>query len=161
LEKYIELMDVLDELIIDNYSESLELIKPVKIIKDYIGDNEELIRKTTIVIRSPKEILTSRGGDSPNRKEIEKQENVSCLAPYQQLIIRPDGKVSLCCNDVLGRYTMGDLNEKTVSEIWYGEEFARVRKNLLSGRDKEAHCQYCDTYLWQWSMEKHKILAKV
>ena len=62
------------------------------------------------------------------------------------MIVRPDGKVSLCCNDPLGKNTMGDLTKSTLCEIWYGERFQEVRKALSRGRQYYSHCKYCDVF---------------
>lgn len=146
LEKFIKIIPFLDEMIIDNYTKDLSLLTNCREIVNYCEKHVELKKKVTIVPRSPEEIRTSRGGDAPNRKDKKSFADVSCIYPFQQLIIRPDGKVSLCCNDALGRSTMGDVNEESLVEIWYGERFQRIREQLLKGRGAVSHCIYCDTF---------------
>lgn len=146
-EIFLELIKYLDELIIDNYNQNLDLIPASKMIKAYAEDNPEIKQKVTIVLRKPNEILTSRGGDAPNRTEVNIEKGISCVHPFQQLIIRPDGKVSLCCNDPLGKSTMGDVNEETLLDIWYGEKFSNVRKKILNGRENYEHCRRCDVFV--------------
>lgn len=147
LEIFKELVEILDELIIDNYQQELELIDPCKMIVEYYNDHPEIKEKVTIVLRKPKEILTSRGGDAPNRTKKIANGTISCVLPFQQMIIRPDGKVSLCCNDPLGKCTLGDTNNQTLLEIWNGVEFKEIRKKLLKGRANLEHCKYCDVYV--------------
>lgn len=142
-----ELIEYLDELIIDNYNQDLELIPASKMIKEYAQKNPEIIQKVTIVLRKPKEILTSRGGEAPNRTKVNIEKNISCVQPFQQLIIRPDGKVSLCCNDPLGRLTMGDATKESLVDIWYGEAFVEVRKSIIKGRENFDHCKNCDVFV--------------
>lgn len=139
-----QLMMDLDELIIDNYSETLELIKPCEEIREYCETHKELKKRVTIVLRSPHEILTSRGGDAPNRNSIVKLNSASCVLPFKQLIIRPDGCVSLCCNDPLGKTTMGNVEHETLRSIWHGESMRAVRRSLLEDRTKLEHCRNCD-----------------
>lgn len=139
-------MKYLDELIIDNYNQELQLIPNCKKIKEYCLKNPELIKRVTIVLRKPIEILTTRGGEAPNRQEKESYEDTTCINPFTQMIIRPDGKVSLCCNDPLGRNTMGDLNINSLQEVWYGQEFQNVRKALINGRQHIEQCKYCDVF---------------
>ena len=105
------------------------------------------MEKVTIVMRKEQEILTSRGGDAPNRNEIRSYPQIKCALPFKQLIIRPDGKVSLCCNDPYGRMTLGDTNEESLMAIWYGEKFAEVRQKLSCGRGMLEHCKNCDTFI--------------
>ena len=66
--------------------------------------------------------------------------------PFQQLIIRPDGKVSLCCNDPLGRCTLGDLTKQTILDVWYGPQYQMVRKCVAEGRKNWKHCEFCDVF---------------
>lgn len=146
LDKFKALTEVLDELIIDNYQQELKLIKPCKEIQEYIKRHPELVKKVTIVLRKPQEILTSRGGTAPNRKDIEDYSKDRCLLPFKQLIVRPDGKISLCCNDAVGTYTLGDLTKERILDIWYGPRFQMVRKYLYEGRENWGRCRYCDTF---------------
>lgn len=146
LELFVELIPYLDELIIDNYMQKLEMIKPVKEIYDYLLEHPELRNKVTIVLRKQNEILTSRGGDAPNRKNMPEYAGETCALPFEQMIIRPDGKVSLCCNDPIGKNTLGDVSEETLKGVWYGPKFSMVREQLALGREKWDHCKYCDTF---------------
>lgn len=145
--KFIRLTELLDELIIDNYQKDLRLIKPCEDIVDYVGSHPELKKKVTIVLRNPHEILTSRGGDAPNRHEIKDYGDDRCILPFKQMIIRPDGKVSLCCNDALGKYTMGDANSESLIDIWFGEKFEAAREALYLGRKNWGDCRHCDTFI--------------
>ena len=146
IDKFVEIMKYLDELVIDNYQQELKMIKPVKEIYDYVENNNEYKGKVSIVLRKPIEILTSRGGDAPNRKDIKSFPMNSCALPFEQMVIRPDGKVSLCCNDPLGKITLGDLNNQSLSEVWYGEEYSKIRKKIVEGRGNIEHCKNCDTF---------------
>lgn len=146
LDKFVELADILDELIIDNYQQELKLIKPCVEIQEYCKTHAELAKKVTIVLRKPQEILTSRGGTAPNRKELVEYGKDRCILPFKQMIIRPDGKVSLCCNDAIGKYTLGDLNKEKLLEIWYGPRFQKVRQCLYEGREHWGDCKFCDTF---------------
>ena len=147
VELFVQLIKYLDQIVIDNYSPKLELIKPCKKIEEYCLMHPELKNKVTIVIRNPNEILTNRGGDAPNRKSSICLNGVSCVLPFKQLIIRPDGKISLCCNDPLGKETMGDINRDSLLDIWYGEAFANVREKLIKGRENHPHCKKCDAMM--------------
>lgn len=146
IEKFVALTEVLDELIIDNYQQDLKLIKPCEEIKRYCDEHPILKNKVTIVLRKPNEILTSRGGDAPNRKELVEYNKDRCILPFKQIIIRPTGQISLCCNDALGRYTLGDVSKENLLDIWYGPKFSMVRKCLYEGRENWGNCKYCDAF---------------
>lgn len=149
LDKFKELVQYLDELIIDNYNQELNLIRPCQEIKTYIESHPELElnKKVTIVLRKPQEILTSRGGDAPNRKDLREYPDDRCLLPFRQMIVRPTGQVSLCCNDALGKWTLGDLTKETITDVWYGTKFTKVREALYKGRQYCGNCKYCDTFI--------------
>jgi radical SAM protein with 4Fe4S-binding SPASM domain len=116
-------------------------------IMEYAQENPDIQKKVTVVLRKPDEILTSRGGDAPNRTQVSIEKNISCVHPFQQLIVRPDGKVSLCCNDPLGKSTMGDVNVNSLVDIWYGEKYESVRQAIFNGRENFEHCKNCDVFV--------------
>lgn len=147
IDKFVALTEILDELIIDNYQQELQLIKPCQEIEAYCKEHPELCKKVTIVLRKPKEILTSRGGNAPNRTKIPDYGKDRCVLPFRQIIVRPDGKISLCCNDAIGKYTLGDLKQESLLDIWYGPKFQMVRKCLYEGRENWGDCRHCDTFL--------------
>jgi radical SAM protein with 4Fe4S-binding SPASM domain len=62
------------------------------------------------------------------------------------MIIRPDGKVSLCCNDPLGKNTLGDLTKETILEVWNNDRYKMVRNCLYNGRKNWKHCEFCDVF---------------
>ncbi len=144
-----ELIKYLDELIIDNYDQELLLIPQVKKIKEYVEDLNDLQirKKVKILLRKPNEFLSSRGGDAPNRHKIIDVSNEVCALPFCQMVVRPSGKISLCCNDPYGKYSLGDLNKESILEVWNGEKFSSVRKKIKCGRKNEKHCEKCDTFM--------------
>ena len=146
LDMFIKVIGYLDELIIDNYNQSLNFIPNNKAIKEYCEKHPELIKKVSIVLRKQDEILTSRGGDAPNRSELVSYENATCMLPFRQMIVRPDGKVSLCCNDPLGKFTLGDLNKERIEDVWYGDKFNVIRRKIKDGRKNIDKCKYCDVF---------------
>ena len=146
LDRFVEVIKYLDELVIDNYSSNLQLLDNSKEIVDYCEKHIELKSKVTIVLRKPDEILSNRGGDAPNRNEEVSYPDAKCILPFKQLIIRPDGKVSLCCNDPLGKNTLADLTKETIIEAWNNQKFQMVREALHKGRKEWKHCGNCDVF---------------
>lgn len=144
IDKFRKIMAYLDELIIDNYQQELKLIKPCLAIKEYCEAHPDLKQKVTIVLRKPKEVLSTRGGDAPNRSKKISYGERKCVLPFKQFIIRPDGKISLCCNDPLGKETLGDLTQDSMIDIWRNEKFKHVRECLQKGRKYYKHCEFCD-----------------
>ena len=103
-----------------------------------------------IIIRKLDEILDNRAGNAPNKSinlfnHYKYFQDKPCYLPCEQLIIRSDGKVSLCPNDAYGEVTLGDTNKSSLLEIWYGKLFKKIRKILLIyGRKEIQLCNICD-----------------
>ena len=58
-----------------------------------------------------------------------------------------DGKVVLCCNDANYTATLGDLREKSLSEIWQGEKLKTLRDHHMSGEyGKISLCESCNVW---------------
>lgn len=72
---------------------------------------------------------------------------IGCVLPFRQIVVRPDGKVSLCCNDAYGKQTMGDLSKESIKDVWYGDKFRKVREAMQKGRGNYGACRYCDTMM--------------
>jgi radical SAM protein with 4Fe4S-binding SPASM domain len=132
-------------MVIDNYNDGLELNAPVRVIDEYCKRRPDIDKKVKIHIRRENEVLSTRGGLSPNNKK-KKTLPLSCFLPYAQFVIRPDGKISLCCNDAYGIHTLGDVSEQSIKEVWYSKEFAGIREVLRkrNGRGSLDLCRYCD-----------------
>jgi len=146
VDTFIQIIPYLDELFIDNYNKDLEL-NPTSIeIQKYCASHPELARKVTIELRHTEEVLSTRGGDAPNRTQRELWPNVKCALPWFQLIVRPTGELSTCCADPMGTRTMGDLRKQTLLEAWYGEKFVQFRTTLSNGRGSLDRCKYCDAF---------------
>lgn len=145
-DKFLEIIPYLDELIINNYSDDTTIPENLNQIMDCCREDPALIAKVTVVLRRQNELLSSRGGDALNRQQLPDVGRDTCALPFQQLIIRPDGKVRPCCNDPLGKYTMGDLNHQTIAEIWGGAAFTHVRNQLKKGRNMLDKCRKCDAF---------------
>jgi radical SAM protein with 4Fe4S-binding SPASM domain len=60
------------------------------------------------------------------------------------MVVRPDGKLSLCCNDALGEETLGDLSVQSLREAWNDNRRRLVQDLMLKGRDKLDTCRHCD-----------------
>lgn len=144
LDRFKEIIPYVDDFRLNNYNDRLELIPSAVKVREYCLEHPELIRKTTILMRKANEILSSRGGDAPNRKELISYAKETCGEPYRTMIIRPTGKVSLCCCDVLGKHTLGNVKKETLVTVWHGAGYKEVREKLKKGRGAIAQCEYCD-----------------
>ena len=146
----------LDELIVNNYSDDLELRKQVQRVIDALASSEDptldhLRSNTRIFVRRESEVLSSRGGSAPNKQAGHDHryfQRASCGVPYMQMVIRPTGEVSLCCQDALGQVTLGDVSQQSIREIWNGPSYQTLRRRLEDeGRGALGLCRSCDAHL--------------
>ena len=66
-----------------------------------------------------------RGGMTPA------QGSSKCLAVYNRMDVLQGGEVSAC--KLFPEFTVGNLNDMTIQEIWEGEKMAEIRKRMKCG----------------------------
>ena len=148
-EKFSALVKNLDLLIIDNYDDNLELIPSVKKVLDETLPPYDFKCDVQIAMRKKNQKLNTRAGSAPNRlaEENKFRPQSPCILPFTQMIIRPDGTATKCCNDPLSKMTLGDLNRQTLREIWRGRAYQELRKEMLfNGRQNILGCEFCDVF---------------
>jgi MoaA/NifB/PqqE/SkfB family radical SAM enzyme len=63
-----------------------------------------------------------------------------CLIGWHSLVVRTTGMIAPCC--ILQASPLGNIFKQSVREVWYGEEYARFRRELsriIRERDAWAH----------------------
>ncbi|TLX80362.1 MAG: radical SAM protein [Thaumarchaeota archaeon] len=67
-----------------------------------------------------------------------------CSQPFQRMFIMYDGICTPCCVDDGRGYILGDLKKNTVTEIWHGERYQKLRNAMTNGRYKDIDiCARC------------------
>ena len=141
----------LDVLRINNYGRAPVMHPNIgRIVEHLNAGPPEHARKVEVHYRLLTEFNSSRGGNAPNRQRFVATYRSRCAYPFYQMVVRPDGKLSLCCNDALGQETLGDLSAQSVSEAWNDHRRRTVQDLMLKGRDKLDLCRHCD----------HQLVAK-
>jgi len=93
------------------------------------------------------EILSTRAGTSPNKKEKARIPRGFCELPFTQIQITTNGTVAKCSSDHFVSDVMGNVKNQSLVEIWNNEKFRDVRCKLLKGnRDAIETCRKCDFY---------------
>ena len=69
---------------------------------------------------------------------------------WQGCVITWDGKVVPCCFDKDATYRLGELGDKSFTEIWQGPLYERFRQSLLKSRKNIEICKNCTegTKVW-------------
>jgi radical SAM protein with 4Fe4S-binding SPASM domain len=139
------ILSSIDALRINNYGQSPQLHPNVARIVEYLdAERPDLTDKVSVRLRLLDEFKSSRAGNAPNRRRFVGTYRSRCAYPFFQMVVRPDGKLSLCCNDALGEEMLGDLSGQSVSEAWSSQPRREVQDLMMQGRDKLDICRHCD-----------------
>jgi radical SAM protein with 4Fe4S-binding SPASM domain len=78
-----------------------------------------------------------------------------CPYPWSSLMIASNGDVVACCRDLEHKTVMGNALERPLREIWVGEGYARLRRNLRRKQPEQNEaCRQCDL---PWDREKNSL----
>jgi MoaA/NifB/PqqE/SkfB family radical SAM enzyme len=71
---------------------------------------------------------------------------IPCWSIFTEGHITYDGRLSACCFDHDGRFTMGHLTNQSFAEAWHSLHFQRLRENHLKGNVCGTVCEECIAY---------------
>ncbi|MBP2630520.1 MAG: Radical domain protein [Firmicutes bacterium] len=78
---------------------------------------------------------------------LQKSKRIACTMPFTTLAVRSNGDVAPCCIDWYGGTNIGNIYNRTLSEIWNGENLYQMRVLQLTDRKKEnISCRNCEFY---------------
>jgi len=150
----------LSHMVINNYAKEYKLHDNVAAIIDHLeAKRPELADKLVVGYRLLDELKTNRAGNAPNRKVKQARFRSPCAYPFFQMVIRPDGKLSMCCNDALGEDTLGDVTIEGVKGAWRNANRRSVQQAMLKGRHTIPLCAKCDNLMWSRPKRIAKALA--
>ena len=66
-----------------------------------------------------------------------------CWKMWHSCVITWDGMVVPCCFDKDASHRLGDLKQKSFSEIWQSQEYQNFRQAILNGRSSIDICRNC------------------
>jgi radical SAM protein with 4Fe4S-binding SPASM domain len=75
-----------------------------------------------------------KAGGSPAR---------GCLRMWTSAVITSDGDVVPCCYDKNADHSMGNLNDLTFRNIWYGQKYKAFRNAVIRSRKEMDICRCC------------------
>ena len=92
--------------------------------------------------------LTNRAG-AINMPEINvntlKQEiKKKCFYPFYQIMVDYDGSALLCNHDWHKKLILGNINEKSILDIWNNQVYKKTRGNLSKAMRIDSPCNKCD-----------------
>jgi len=87
--------------------------------------------------------LSNRSGNVPSIPKPRMPLDRICVRPFRLIQINWKGEVILCCNDYYADVVCGNINEASVTDIWYNSKVLnRYRKSLLN--DDRKGLKLCD-----------------
>ncbi len=66
-----------------------------------------------------------------------------CWRMWSSSVITWDGRIVPCCFDKDATHQMGQLQQQSFDQIWYGEKYNSFRKQILRSRNKIEICSNC------------------
>lgn len=89
-----------------------------------------------------------------NKEYIRQLREKPCKDIYRRLLICWNGDVIPCIFDTEGKYVLGNIEEKTISEIWFSDKYVELRRKIDSSfsspDDEPEFCKKC----LRWGFEK-------
>ncbi|MBQ8592123.1 MAG: SPASM domain-containing protein [Lachnospiraceae bacterium] len=146
IDKVKSIVPYVNQLIINNYCLDMKLHDNIKEIYDYVKANPDEFKDVDILIqmRYLKEVLTNRAGSAPNKQATEKVITETCLMPYTDMWIMPDGRLGVCCCDNFEVTNLANLNETPLKDAWNSPKYQEFRKAVAKGRQNYPFCKHCD-----------------
>ena len=70
-----------------------------------------------------------------------------CVHPWSHIAINPNGDVWPCCHQRWPHaYTLGNMHEKTIEQIFNDKPLRKLRKRMLAGELPNDVCNKCVEY---------------
>lgn len=78
------------------------------------------------------------------QNSLEEYKTNPCYLPFYKLVIDYNGDALLCCNDWFRRHKgFGNINNTSLNQIWFSDEFNTVRNSLKEGKRTGPSCSTC------------------
>ena len=140
--QYILDNNLVDEIIINNYSSSLKLNPEIQKVYDEFK-NKNINISTVINMRYKDEVLSNRANSAPNKKTSEVI-NDYCALPFTDININPEGNLLICCCDALEKTNLGNVMDDDILSLFNNKKYINLRGKMLLGRSNNEFCKTCD-----------------
>jgi len=75
-----------------------------------------------------------------------KNDKMICPFPFYKVVIHSNGEFTFCCVDWKRETSVGNIKEKSISELFNGSNARNFRRNIIKGKDLPKPCIGCDFY---------------
>jgi radical SAM protein with 4Fe4S-binding SPASM domain len=71
-----------------------------------------------------------------------------CLFPFTEMVVRPNGDVTLCCYDILGKEVVGNIFHNSLAALWNSPKIREIRLAMMTGQADGVSqtCRQCSVY---------------
>ena len=91
--------------------------------------------------------LHNWAGDIEEFKVPEKKHKIGCSLLMEQMVLLPNGDVTICCNDLNSKSVIGNILKTDFMDIYNCEQRVRFLKLHLQGKkDQIPLCKNCETF---------------
>lgn len=146
VEKVKAIVPYVNQLIINNYCLDMKLHSNIQEIWDYVKAHPDEFKEVDILVqmRYIKAVLTNRAGSAPNKQSTEKVIKETCLMPYTDMWITPDGRLGICCCDNFEVTELANLKDTPLADAWNTVKYQELRNVVKDGRQNYPFCKHCD-----------------
>jgi radical SAM protein with 4Fe4S-binding SPASM domain len=87
------------------------------------------------------------GGEVDIKKEKHKTRNTGCTLLMHQMVVLPNGDVTVCCNDLNSKGVVGNLKGKNLFDVYHSAERRQYLDKLYQGKKQELElCKNCEVF---------------
>ncbi|MBL4668306.1 MAG: radical SAM protein [Flavobacteriales bacterium] len=91
--------------------------------------------------------LHNWAGDIEEFKVPQKKHKIGCALLMEQMVLLPNGDVTICCNDLNSKAVIGNILKTNFMDIYNCEQRVHYLKLHLQGKkDQIALCKNCETF---------------
>jgi radical SAM protein with 4Fe4S-binding SPASM domain len=91
--------------------------------------------------------LHNWAGDINDFKSPQKKHKIGCTLLMEQMVLLPNGDVTICCNDLNSKSVIGNILQTDFMNIYNCDQRVRFLKLHLQGKkEKIALCKDCETF---------------
>lgn len=77
----------------------------------------------------------------------EKKHKIGCTLLMEQMVLLPNGDITICCNDLNSKAVIGNINESSFTAIYNSKKRREYLKLHLQGKKNEIEfCKGCETF---------------
>jgi radical SAM protein with 4Fe4S-binding SPASM domain len=70
--------------------------------------------------------------------------NAPCSRPLLRMIVRHDGEMCNCCEDLHGDFKLGNVYQRSLEDLWFSGRHMKIVADLIAGhREKYSLCRNC------------------